>query len=61
LPPNSLEPPFQQRFGGFRISLPLDEEVQNPAFIVHGAPMSIAFPADQVGRCVALSVSVMRR
>ncbi len=37
---------LHQLFGGFRISLPLNEEVQNFAFIVHGAPEPIALPLD---------------
>ncbi len=36
-----LEQLLHQLFGGFRIALPLDEEVQNFAFIINGAPKPI--------------------
>jgi hypothetical protein len=41
-----LEQLLHQLFGGFRISLPLDEEVQNFAFIINGAPKPIRFASD---------------
>ena len=41
-----LEQLLHQLFSGFRITPALDEEVQNFAFIVHGAPKPIALPPD---------------
>ena len=41
-----LEQLPHQSFGGFRIASALDEEVQNFAFIVNGAPKPVAFSPD---------------
>jgi len=41
-----LEQLPHQSFGGFRIASALDEEVQNLAFIVNGAPKPVTFSPD---------------
>ena len=51
-----LEQLLQQLFGGFRISLSLDEEVQYLAFIVHGAPQLKAFPSDHDDHLIEVPV-----